>query len=182
MALALELGFACQDIQGIRRDLAQMPFSRLTNRSGKAIFRTITITMSMPRMAAEQIFPPLLLNTNESKFLGWEATTVPEISQLLGNMLSEISPVAHGLTRAVQPPSESVARVFAVIMPTVEVSHAVLPYGAEHLSLNCQYALFDNSAELHPPKDTNRREVPVNEAMATSLRQQVLEDMLQLSI
>ena len=102
-------------------------------------------------------------------------------TELLGDMLDQISPMSFGLTRAVQPPSERVARVFAVIMPTVEVSHAVLPHGAERLFFQCQYVLFDNHAEINPPKNAQRREVALDLNLQAALRQQVLQDVFQLS-
>ena len=86
-----------------------MLFSRLTNRLGKAVYQTVSVVMSMPRMAAEQLFPSSLLTINDQKNLSWEASTMASISELLGDMLTEISPMAHGLTRAVQPPSEQQA-------------------------------------------------------------------------
>ena len=180
-ALAKSLGFACQNIQGLRRDFAQMLFSRLTNRLGKAVYQTVYLVMSMPRMAAEQMFPSSLLTTNDRKNLSWEATTMASTSELLGDMLDMISPMSYGVTRAVQPPSERVARVFAVIMPTVEVSHAVLPHGAERLFFQCQYVLFDNHAEINPPKNAQRREVALDLNLQAALRQQVLQDVFQLS-
>ena len=181
-ALAKELGFAIQDLRSLRRDFAQMLFSRMTNRLGKAVYQTVSFTMSFPRTAAQSLFPSHLLTNQCEKNLDWRASTLPEISELISDMLSELSPAASGLTRAVQPPSEKLARVFSVIMPSVEISHAVLPYGAERLYFNCQYAMFDNSATLHPPKDAERREILIADPTAAALRQQVLQDVLQLSL
>ena len=181
LALARQLGFAVVDIRALRRDFAQQLFSRMTNRLGKSVYQTISFCISMPRHAAEQIFPASLLVGQTKNSLDWVASSQQEIRLLIGDLLSSISPAAAGLTRAVQPPSESVARVFSVMMPTVEIQHAVLPYGAERLYFQCQYVLFDNSAELHPPKDSDRREIAMSENMITELRQQVLQDILTLS-
>ena len=101
-SLAKELGFACQDLRSLRRDFAQMLFSRMTNRLGKAVYQTISFTMSFPRTAAQSLFPSHLLTNQCEKNLDWKASTLPEISELISDMLSELSPAASGLTRAVQ--------------------------------------------------------------------------------
>ena len=106
-----------------------------------------------------------------------------EMNALVGHrkLRSSLSPSAANLTRAVQPPSETVARVFSTLMPAMEVSHARLPYGAEKLYFNAQYVLFDNTAECHKPKDKQRLEVALVDGIENQLRQQVLQDVLQLS-
>ena len=107
---------------------------------------------------------------------------MPAAAELLSDILiSELSPCASGLSRAVRPPSESVVRVFSTLIPDVEVSHAVLPFGAERLYFNGRYVLFDNSAEMHPPKDAHRREVRVAQQLEASIRVQLLQDVLDLS-
>ena len=181
LLLAKELGYAFQPLVGIRRDFAQNLFSRMTNRLGKSIFQTITFSMSMPRHAAEQIFVAQLLTLTSHKNLEWRANSMSDMSLLFGDLLDSLSFAAAGLTRACPPPSESQARVFSVLMPIVEISHSVLPFGAHRLYLNCQYVLFDNAATLHPPKDMQRREILISEELQTLLRQQVLQDVLALS-
>ena len=183
LVLAKMLGYACVNIQGVQRDFAQQIFARMTNRLGKAVYQTISFTMSMPRSALEQILPLELATHNSATVIDWEAKSLEEVRTMMGctNLLSSISNAAAGLTRAVQPPSESVARVFSTLMPTVEISHSILPYGAERVTFNAQYVLFDNSAECHKPKDQSRRELSLPEGLEPQLRQQVLQDVLQIS-
>ena len=151
-SLASSLGFTIQDLRGVKMDLAQHLYSRLTNRVGKAIHQSICFSLSLSMHAAQQIFPEQLITSKDATQISWRANNLVEVRQLIGNLLSMVAPsMAAGLTRAVRPPSEKVTRVFAVLMPPVEIQAAQMQFGAERLYFNSAYVLFDDTATLHPP-------------------------------
>ena len=180
--LAKELGYVCQDRRKLEKDLAQHILARMTNRLGKAVYQTIIFTMAYPRDAAVQLFPAnLTADSTSSMAMAWESSTMEEAAALIGNLLNTVSPMASGLTRALKAPSESVVRVFSTLMPTIEMKHVIHPHGADHLQVKATYALFDDSAELHPPKSADRLEMAISRELDAELRQRVLQDALQLS-
>ena len=180
--LARKMGYVCQRMDGIRADIGQAIYSRMSNRVGKAIYQQICIAMPCPRDAAEQLFSPNLKTDSQSAArVEWRASTMAEARELIGNLLSGITDSASCLTRAVQPPSEKVVRVFSTLMPPIEVSHTVHEHGRERLHLNATYVLFNNSGDVHPPKDAHRNEMALSTELEGSLRQQVLQDVHTLS-
>ena len=182
MVLARELGYVVQRRQSLEMDLGQQIYSRMTNREGKAIFQVIVFSMSFPRQAAIQMFPDRLqLGSEEQGAISWHSESLEDARALIGNLLENISFRAYGLTRAVCPPSESVIRVWSTLMPTLEVKHAIMEHGAERLHFKGSYVLFDNSAELHAPKNDDKVEIEMCDALITALRQQVLQDVHQIS-
>ena len=184
--LAAQLGYACQRIDFVQRDFAQQLHSRMNNREGKAVYQAIQFAMQCPRAAAEKMFPPSLISngplSSSATEITWSASTMMEANQLIGDKLSLISSMASGLSRGLMRPSESIIRVVSTLMCPIETTYTLLPHGAERLYLNSTYVLFDDAGELHPPKDADRREIALDAELTAQLRQQVLQDVLQLSL
>lgn len=178
---ARQLGFVCQERRGLESDLAQQIYSRMSNRQGKTIKQQLFFTMSFPRQAAMELFPAKLRNDSNPEVRVWESETMTKAAALMGDLLRSVTFLASGLTRAVQPPSESVARVFSTLMPVMELRHNVVPHGAERLAFKATYVLWSNTADLNPPKDDDKREIGISPALEQELRQRVLQDVLQIS-
>ena len=182
LALARSLGFVCQPRQGLEMDLGQQIFSRMTNRLGKAVSQCIDFTMSFPQEAAMLIFSTRLQQEEEKTgTMRWVSENLADAAELMGNLLSLVSPSASGLTRAICPPSESVIRTWSTLMPTIEIKSVVQNHGAERLYFRGTYVLWDDAAEIHPPKDAERREMALSPQLQDQLRVRVLQDVLQLS-
>ena len=174
MALAKTLGFVCEERRKLEVDLAQQIFTRMTNRQGKAIYQMIMFNLSFPRQAAIQIFTEqLTTDSQEGATMTWTSKTMTEASALIGNLLGMVSRHAVGLTRALQAPSESVVRVFSMLMPLIEIKHQTQPFGADRLYFKASYVLFDNFAEMHPPKNEEQSEIGISSDLEALLRTQV---------
>ena len=181
LALARELGWVCQPRQGLAMDLGQQLFARMTNRQGKAICQCIDFNLSFPREAALQLFPSRLQEEAGESTIQWTSDTLQDAAELLGDLLSMVSPTASGLTRAICPPSESVIRVWSTMLPTIEVKSVIMSHGAERLYYRGTYVLWDDSAGMHPPKDSQRREIAFSAGLEDQLRARVLQDVLTIS-
>ena len=129
---ARSLGYVCQRGIGVQMDLAEQIYSRMTNRQGKDIYQQVIFSMPLAREAATLLFPAHMMK-EEQEVLFWTSENLQDARVLIAHLLSCISNNTNGLTRAIQPPSESVARVFAVLMPTIEIKHVILSHGAERL-------------------------------------------------
>ena len=181
LALARELGYVCQSRKGLEMDLAQQIYARMTNREGKAIFQVIDFSISFPREAALQILPDSLRMESTASTMLWQSSTLEEAQTMIGELLSSVSNNASGLTRAVNPPSESQIRVWATLMPTIWAKHTTLEHGAERLNIKASFVLWDNSADYHAPKSSNRLDIEIGAELEAQLRQKVLQDVFQIS-
>ena len=181
LSLATSLGYVCQPCQGLKMDLAQQIYSRMTNRLGKSIFQVIDFNISFPRQAALQLFPDSLQETCNEKSITWRTSTILDALALMGDLLASVSRFAAGLTRAVTPPSESQIRVWSTMLPTIWVNHIIQEHGAERLNFKASYVLWDNYAELNPPKDDDKRNIEIGLELERELRVRLLQDIFHIS-
>ena len=181
--LAQELGYVCYPLRQLKADISQQLYCRMTNRLGKAVYQTIQFNLSCPKAAAMALFRHAtnLLVHEEEKSMSWEAESMEQLGLLVGDLLGSISPTAAGLTRAVQPPSETLARVFACLIPPMIVSHSVHQHGAEKIYVLAKYVLFDNAGGISAPKNSEQREIALDSSLQVAVRQQCLQDVLQIS-
>ena len=85
-AVAALLGLVCQDLRGIRADVGQQIFSRMTNRIGKSIYQVITLNCPCARDAAKQMFPESLMELNTVSKVCWKATSMEQARLLIGSL------------------------------------------------------------------------------------------------
>ena len=95
---------------------------------------------------------------------------------MMGQHLTEWVPGCAGLTKALRPPSESCVSVCATMLPPIEVT-----WMRGNLFVNFMYVLVTEAGEVHPPKDSERREIALTTVLMSAVRQQVLQDVLSLS-
>ena len=100
---------------------------------------------------------------------------------MLGTMLTDWDSRCAGLTRLLQTASERVARVVATLKPPCEISWVQLTDGRNRLYVNMEYCLFDCDGEMHPPKDSERREIAMTQEQVQEMRIAVMADVLALS-
>lgn len=153
--------------------------TRLRGREGTNVYQTLVYTLtSIPRGAAEQIFPLSLVTENTAKTIKWEGTTYQELNMLLPPLLSHASDFyCAGLTRGLKTESERVIRVLALPIPTVSFQHVMTPRDLDRLYAQAQYVLLDETGELHAPKDEKRREIAFSPELETAIREQAFADL-----
>ena len=178
--LALSMGCVVTPISKWSRVVAHSIATGLRTRVGEFIYQSAAIRVpEIPRLAVEQIFQWVPESTSPTEVL-WKCGSASEAAQSFGGLLPLSGLQTAGATRAIQRPSEPVIRVIATMMGGVEIRHTISSSGSEVLTVNFLYALIGEMGDLHPPKDTDRREIALPAAEVTDLRQQALRDATEL--
>ena len=88
-------------------------------------------------------------------------------------LLEERMPLLHnlsaGISRGHKAPSEPYIRVIATIIPPMQLSWWQPQGRTSRVEVSYMYVLIQDTGELHPPKDNDRREL----ALSPQLQQQV---------
>ena len=176
--MATSLGFSVTPTERYEKEIGLSIATRLRSREGTQVYQTLTYPLqSIPRRAAEQIFPECLVTEETPTTKKWEATTYVEACMFLPRLLSRASDFyCAGLTRGLKTESERVIRVLAVPIPTIVFEHAMRS-GLDRLYAMLQYVLVDETGELHPPKDENRNEIALSPDLEAEVREQLFADL-----
>ena len=184
-AEASRLGFSIKSNQSYEKVFTKALSDRLINRWGRMIYQNVKFpVVNFPREATRKIFhgvQPIVDTRNE---LTYKLTTVDEVVGTLGPKFAMYldKRQSGGVTRLCRPPSESVARAAATIMPPFRASYIKSPEGYETLYVTMLYILTDEDGEFHAPKKrSDGIEVALSAALKTRLRVQVLDDIQFLS-
>lgn len=181
LALAEECGFICESITKYRHELIMSVASRLVHRRGTNVFQAAAYHLTLFSMkAALKIFGRGCLETETSTCLTWKVTTMPDLVNFFGDMLSEAGKNCAGISRALQCPSEPTARVLAMLIPPLELSVCEMARGVTRAYVNMLYVLVDESGHISYPKDENRREIAFSLPEVQSFRRQILVEVAQL--
>ena len=112
----------------------------------------------------------------------WEMATYSAMRGGIAPLLNKFTDQrAWGLTKPLQKASEKYCRVVATIMPPFEMYLSTGP-AMDVMSANFQYALIDEEGEIHPPKDTERREIKMADSETKALKQSVYADLNLMSL
>ena len=178
-ALALELGYAFMPRQKLQRMIGESIARRMIHRSGMYVYQSMAFHVpNVHIQTAEQFFSVGLQPDTPHNVSTWKMETFEEMEETFPQLLAMSGFLCAGLTRALQEPLERVCRVVAVLLPGAEVSHVAFPRGADRLYLNSDYVLADESGELHPLKDSKRREKELDNELL--LRQKLYQDLKAL--
>ena len=119
--------------------------------------------------------PPSIEDSSGSS--SWAFTTYSAMRGGLAPLLNKFTDLRlWGLTKPLQKPSEKYSRVVATIMPPFEM-YLTTGDAMDVMSANYQYALIDEDGEIHPPKDTERREIVLTDSEMSLLRESVYADL-----
>ena len=157
--------------------------SKMVNRLGTFVYQSAAYNLPcISRHSAMQMFPKSMLQEGGGDAqLTWRAETIAHLRVMLGTMLTDWDSRCAGLTRLLQTASERVARVVATLKPPCEISWVQLTDGRNRLYVNMEYCLFDCDGEMHPPKDSERREIAMTQEQVQEMRIAVMADVLALS-
>ena len=179
-AMALSLGYVVTPINKWAKAIAHTIASGLRTREGEFIYQSAALRMpEVPREAVLQILPPP--TTSSDSELLWSFDSASEVAHAMNDLLPLSGMQTAGASRAIQRASEPVIRVVATMMGGLEIRHLTASGGSETLSINFMYVLMGEMGDLHPPKDSKRREIALPAEELTELRQIVLTDVLTLA-
>jgi hypothetical protein len=171
-ALAHQLGYALTPMTQIKKEIGIAIARHMCSRVGNNICQTASYTLPRldRRMMEELLGTPTLV---EGSTATWAPASVPGVALLAEPLLAAASGFfCAGSSRALKTASESVIRVVATLIPTVEISCS-----GGRGKFEFQYVLSDDMGELHPPKDGNRIEIALSEELSTALREQIFSDV-----
>ena len=177
MAYGRKLGMVLASVSSLEIALAMGMTRRMRPRSAMQVYQSVAFSLpNFPRQAALDIFPrSQLVTKKEAATLTWKFVSISEVSGFFDRVLQLSGRHCSGMSMGLKTASESVIRVIAFILPTVEISY--LPrQGIDTLYVNFLYVLLDEDGEMHPPKDSERREIDIS-GWEQGVRQQALVDL-----
>ena len=179
--LAALHGFACQPFKDHSKSFALEVAARLKPRRAAELYQVASFSLKgFPRSAAENLFSHVNPRVQTEKEITWEADTVEEVAAMMSDLFDRFVPHGAGLTKAIRPPSESAVSVVATLCPPFVCSCVKMPRGVM-LYVNYLYVLATDQGVIHPPKDSQRREIALMPNLLTALRVRVMQDVLSLS-
>ena len=183
--LASSLGYVVQLRDGLIVNLSQGIASRLRPRTGSNVYQMPAFSVpSFPRRLAEELFSggPVMKDTPSCITWRWEAEEEwHHMHAMFSNLMATQGAACAGQSKGLQTESEFCVRVIATIITPVEISWVAMSRGVDMLYLNFAYTLIDHNGELHPPKDSTRREIELTDTLQTLIRQQALSDAMLMA-
>ena len=180
LSLATELGYSLHKSSVLESELAHAITTRMTNRIGGNVYQSAAFSFpAFPKAALKQMLHPSLIREETKSLVIWFANSTADLRLLLGDILSRGD--VFGLTRPLKSLSERVIRVVATLIPNFEISWTTTQ-GREKVFINMMYILSDEDGEIFPPKDADRREIPLNANELGEYRQVILSDLLSMSM
>lgn len=180
IALAKEFKVVLSSLETCRMELSHSISTRLVTRVGIDVYQSAAYHVPMfPREAALQIFPDRCKTVDSVAVVTWRLETRGDVVEALAPIL-RLSERCAGVSRAHQTPSELYIRVIATLLPGITISW-VKKSGLDRLYINFMYMLSDESGELHPPKDGERREILMEPEEVREMREQILLDVEEMS-
>ena len=180
---AAALGFACVPIEKIEKEIAAAMVSRMRHgRKGNDIYQSVSHSVpGVPLSLAKQMFPVENIDLEDSNCATWVFSCFQDLRETFPGLLQKCpsNSLVAGMSRAMMRPSEGekVIRVLATIIPPVEISVVRQPRGVDRLYMNYDYVLSCHAGEIYMPKDQNRREKFMSNAMVKQIRQQIYSDL-----
>ena len=178
--MASAFGLVLSPMAKWERAIGHAIASGLRARTGEFIYQSAAIRMpEVPRDVLPQLFgTPTASSATELIYMFESASSAAEG---FSSVMAKSDMQTAGASRSLQKPSEPVMRVIATMMGGAQVRHVTAGSGSEILYINFLYALITGEGELHPPKDSSRREMLLQEPEVAELRQTALSDVLMLT-
>ena len=178
-ALATELGYSLTPMDVVGKEMATALARHLCHRKGFNLSQTVSYSLPRVGLSASSMYlgVPFLNLMNQPC---WRADSVTAVAKTVGPLLALLTKSSGffcaGASRGLKTESEAVIRVVVTLMPTLEIDH--LKGGG--LRFQFQYILFDETGELHAPKDEERREIELEESLEVEMRKQVFSDLSKM--
>ena len=180
-ALAEQLGYSFLPTKKLLRMLGESLARRLVHRSGYYVYQSIAFSIPNSDIrTAQKLFQEDCLKTDtQPSCRTWKLSTFEDMEQAFSPVICMSGYACAGLTRALQEPLERVVRVVAIFLPgRAEVSHVTYPRGVDRLYVNSEYALADETGEIHPSKNSSRQEKVIEDEQG--LRERLYLDLQKL--
>ena len=180
-ALATKLGVISVPVAHLKTSLAVGIVRRMRPRSGTNVYQSAAFSLqNFPREAALKILPvESLVTPEEATTVTWRFDLQAEALQFFGRLLPLGGRTCSGLSVACLTKSELEVRTVAFMLTPIEISY-VLRQGIDTLYVNFNYALVDDFGQVHPPKDSERRELDISH-LVPGVRSQALLDLAGLA-
>ena len=104
--------------------------------------------------------------TSSGRVLTWKVTEPEKVARMVLDLEGcPRSFLGWGASRLLAS-----RRTIAMVIPDLEISHVTTLSGREVLYLNFSYVLFQDTGEMHFPKDSNKKQVGISAADELRLR------------
>ena len=167
-----------------RKELAHQIAGKMVNRVAAFVYQSISLNLvNFPESVVRSALPAENLESGSTpSCLTWRLETEQEVTEIMGPLLSDSKYMVAGGSRGLKTASEKYIRVIARLMSPVEVSLVEAARGVVQLYVNANYCLLGETGEMYPPKDNERRELPValSANQVRDIRQAVHADALRL--
>ena len=178
--MVVNQGYVLSEIDRWKQVIAEKIARGMRTMYGKFIYQSTKLTVpEVPREVVLALLPEP--TSTSAREIFWEIDTATLAAQILGPILAHSGMQTAGASRAIQRASEPVIYVIATMMGGVELRLKTVKYlqTTRHtLYINYTYILMDEMGELHPPKDTEGREMLLPDEEVTELRETVMQDAL----
>ena len=176
-ALAYDAGYVIKSLESFREDLGAAIATRMRTRSRKYIWQTASFTVhDFPREALLSL-PEGLQTQDSPNLLQYNADSMAQVEELAASILRCTKSV-RGLTRLLKKPSEPAARLVATLSAlTLTWKKPQQQRSRPALVVDLQFVISTQHGEVHPPKDSSRREMHVSDAIMTMWRRKILADI-----
>jgi G:T-mismatch repair DNA endonuclease (very short patch repair protein) len=176
-ALAYDAGYVIKSLESFREDLGAAIATRMRTRSRKYMWQTSSFSVhDFPREALLSL-PEGLKTQDSPNLLQYNADSMAQVEELAASILRCTKSV-RGLTRLLKKPSEPAARLVATLSAlTLTWKKPQQLRSRPALVVDLQFVISTQHGEVHPPKDSSRREMHVSDAIMTMWRRKILADI-----
>ena len=162
-------GWVVQPVERWRGEVRLSVATRLQNRTAANCLQAPGYFIrGFPKAAAQMIWgfysPPSV--TFAGRVLTWTVTQ-PE---MVARMVLDLEGCPRSFLGWGGSRLHSSGRTIAMVIPNLEISHVTTKLGREVLYLNFSYVLFQDSGEMHFPKDEDKKQIGISEADEARLR------------
>lgn len=150
---------------------------RMAPRRGENVYQVASF--STPILSASGMHTLLGSGTKRDECgVEWTLESFTTMQETLSPLLSKFSdqPI-YGFSKPLKTKSEKRVRVIATLIPTVELYVQEDKMEMDTFHINMMYVLIDQDGEIHPPKDSERREMKIESSLLVELKQQAASDL-----
>ena len=162
-------GLVVQPVERLRMEVRLSVATRLQNRTAANCYQAPGYFIrGFPKAAAQMIwgFFSAPSVTSGGRVLMWQVTRPEAVAKMVLDLEGcPRSFYGWGAGRLL-----SSGRTIAMVIPNLEVSHVTTLSGREVLYLNFSYVLFQDTGEMHFPKDADKKQIGVSAVDEARLR------------
>jgi hypothetical protein len=162
-------GWVVQPAERWRHEVRLSVATRLQNRTAANCLQAPGYFIrGLPKAAAQMIwgFYSRPSVTSKGRVLTWTVTQ-PE---MVARMVLDLEGCPRSFLGWGAGRLHSSGRTIAMVIPNLEISHVTTTLGREVLYINFSYVLFQDSGEMHFPKDEDKRQIGISQEDEARLR------------